>query len=343
MRIAFLETTGAVVRDCLGEVAQKQPITRLPMLSAEDRVPDIVARYPAMDSNLSATPIRSGVNETFRVFDMAGVEHVLKVYRAGWRTLGQVEGETVALRYLAARGVACGEPVVDRDGALAGQIAASEGERCYAMYRAVPGEIPSLDGPTARHFGRTAARFHDAAAGFAPAGLDRALDLGYLIDKPVEALSSVLGYHDEWRYLHSLARRLRGELDAAAPALSWGFCHGDLHGGNARIDKDVLALFDFEFCAPGYHAYDIAVYRWVLEIHAADRADSLWDAFLTSYGETRALTEPDHAAIGRFVLVRHLWDLAVEAQLSASTGEGVFAPDTLDRYLSHFSLWDARL
>ena len=66
-------------------------------------------------------------------------------------------------------------------------------------------------------------------------------------------------------------------------------CHGDLHTGNARFDKDGrLTLFDFDSCGYGWRAIDIGVYHVSYDwIDLSDRTrlekDRFWEAFVDGY------------------------------------------------------------
>lgn len=151
-----------------------------------------------------------------------------------------------------------------------------------------------------------------------------------------------LGDRPDWPYLTDLAERLVGAVEAAIPRLSWGFCHGDLHGGNSLLDGDRLSLFDFEFCGVGFQAYDLAVFRWIVEIHTVDRARQLWEAFCHRYSDVRPLPEEDRRASGPFVLVRHVWDLAIDAQMAPGPGRIVIGTELLEQYLGHLPVWETQ-
>lgn len=303
----------------------------------------VLARFDQLDA-MTATRLGGAINETYRLTNGGGDTFILKLYRPGWRTLDDVAAEVSSVHFLVEGGVKAATPVTDRHGNLAGVVHTSEGERCFVLSRAVPGETPRLESEAARLFGRVVGRLHEVGAKLSSTPTRRPLDLDHLLGESVHALEHALSQRPEdLRYLRRLAGRLHARLAASAPELAWSFCHGDLHGGNARRSGDDIWLLDFEFCGPGFVAYDIAVYRWVIKIHAPDREASLWQHFCDGYRDGRDLSALDLDAVPLFVLARHLWDLAVEARLATETSTKLFEPDELDRYLAFFRAWEAQL
>ncbi len=99
---------------------------------------------------------------------------------------------------------------------------------------------------------------------------------------------------------------LRAAVAAAGPGV--GLCHGDAWLGNARLDGERVTFFDFEDCAVGPLALDLATMaRWLRR--EADGAE-LWEALLAGYSEGRALSGGDLAAMPALAEVRGAGDLA---------------------------------
>ena len=90
------------------------------------------------------------------------------------------------------------------------------------------------------------------------------LDVAHLLETPLKAMQPCLAYRiDDWQYVQKLAD-LRCSLTALPiDALEQGFCHGDMHGGNAHFtDDNIVTCFDFDCCGWGWRTYDVAVFRW---------------------------------------------------------------------------------
>lgn len=208
------------------------------------------------------------------------------------------------------------------------------------MSYSLPGKTPNLDADFAARFGEIAARIHHAGASLPGIGRLSRLDVESLVAAPLRHLEPLIGTHPEWPYLQKLAERLAEEIRSIEARLSFGLCHGDLHGGNTVTDEHEVGVFDFEFCGAGFHSYDLSVFRCVLEIHTGEQAEHLWGIFCSAYDAARPLAPLDRAATGPFVLARHLWHLGLEAQLAPGAGFDVIGTDELDRYLSYFHIWD---
>jgi Ser/Thr protein kinase RdoA (MazF antagonist) len=147
-------------------------------------------------------------------------------------------------------------------------------------------------------------------------------------------------------YLHRLAAWLRRRIARlAARGLDWGFCHGDAFGGNCVLDGEVatgtLTHFDFDDCGPGWRAYDLAAYRWILAWRAGGAAGRRWRECLRGYRAVRPLAAADVAAVPLFVAARELWVLGQNARATvALRGEWLFDVGPRIRFLQR---WEPRL
>src|SRR5688500_499926 len=88
-----------------------------------------------------------------------------------------------------------------------------------------------------------------------------------------------------------------------------GFCHGDLHGGNACETGGAFTFYDFDCCGWGYRAYDLAVFPWAFAVRreTAERVKAMGRAFLKGYARRRTLGPADVEAIAAFVAIRQIW------------------------------------
>lgn len=100
--------------------------------------------------------------------------------------------------------------------------------------------------------------------------------------------------------------------------LNFGFCHGDLHGGNACFIDNSLNFFDFEHCGFGLRAYDIAVFRWSAII---GKRESQWKAFLKGYLSIYSLSNKDLELTNYLIAVRDIWVMAQDIKKTQYFGE----------------------
>ena len=218
--------------------------------------------------------LRSLVNDVYRV-DTAGGPVVLKLYRAGHRTLDEVAWEVELSRAL--------DGAVAR-GTYAGSLAAAEGERPYSIWEWAPGARPSppYDDALFRRYGAATARFHAACdlAGLPP----RRFDVLDALGRPFDEVLERVGGAD---------RAMFAELIAAAGEwlsgreLDSGICHGDVSLDNLHVDGDRMVFYDLDRAGNGPRAADLA------GVAATDH----FDAFLDGYRSVRAFGAADVAAI----------------------------------------------
>jgi Ser/Thr protein kinase RdoA (MazF antagonist) len=287
----------------------------------------------------------NGVTESYLVESDRG-RHFLRLYRAGWRTDAEVAYELDALAHLAGKGVPAAAPAVRRDGAGFGAVQAPEGRRLVALFAAAPGRVAWDEPGFSERFGAGLAALHAAGDGFRSRHARPPLDLGHPLDRPLERLEPLLaGPPDDRATLHRLAARLRRGVERlAALGLDWGLCHGDAFGGNCLLDGEVatgtLTHFDFDDCGPGWRAYDLASYRWILAWRFPEAAATRWDECLRGYRAGRPFGEADAAAVPLLVAARELWVLGQNARATALRGRWGF---DLRPRLRFLSAWEGRL
>jgi Ser/Thr protein kinase RdoA (MazF antagonist) len=235
------------------------------------------------------------------------------------------------------------------DGSFVHTLQAAEGARSAVLFTLAPGAPLALNSPEASahasRLGDAAAALHAAADDFRSLQPRFVLDEEHLLERPLAALLPLLaGRAAEHNRLRHIAATLRARLaDVAREPLDTGFCHGDLHDGNACITADqALTLFDFDCCGRGWRAYDLAVFRWSLEALGLAPAarDALWEAFLSGYQARRALGPRDRAAVPLFLVLRQIWYLGLAASFAPERGSN-YVDEQLARELPFLWRWEA--
>jgi Ser/Thr protein kinase RdoA (MazF antagonist) len=153
------------------------------------------------------------VNDVYTVQAERG-HYMLKVYRAGWRTHAAVSYEVDLLLHLHAGGVAVANPLATRTGSFVQTLHAPEGERAAVLYCHAPGAHFSIpfhqDERECALLGQLLARVHSHGDGFASLHARPALDLGFLLEAPLQSIQPFLASQPElFGYLCDLANRLR--------------------------------------------------------------------------------------------------------------------------------------
>ena len=135
------------------------------------------------------------------------------------------------------------------------------------------------------------------------------LDCDHLILRPLEVILPLLAHRpSDCLFIQRIAANLHGGLRELMDGLEHGYCHGDFHGGNARVDTDgTLRVFDFDCGGLGWRAYDLSVCR----LFCAEQ--DAWETFCNGYEEVRAIPATTRTAIPWFVVARQLWRMGLFA------------------------------
>ena len=214
---------------------------------------DVVATEYAIGLPIECQFFLMGVNDTYLLKTNA-TTYVLRIYRRGWRSLSEIQYELDILLFLRKAGIGVSAPIQRKDGQCIGTIHAPEGERYMVLFTYAHGReatYAAKDTEAAYAYGTLAARIHYATETFQSLHQRAALDLEHLIDTPLCSIEAMLTHRPEdWEYLQAFTQKLRQQvMQLPLSRLEQGFCHGDLHWGNARIqDDDRLTLFDFDCC-----------------------------------------------------------------------------------------------
>jgi Ser/Thr protein kinase RdoA (MazF antagonist) len=274
------------------------------------------------------------LNDTYLV--SSGAERfVARVYRAGYRAPEEIGWELELLLHLAARGVPVSVPLRGGDGCLLRGLSAPEGSRQLVLFSYAAG-VPlrwesERDSALA---GRLAASVHAAADDFVSEAPRRALDLEELLERPLRAVEPFFAHRrDDFRWLVGMSASLGDRIALAADdGLDWGPCHGDFGVGNVHAANGRrVAIFDFDFAAPGWRAYDfVAAWR----IGGREERSTAWRAFLRSYETTRAVPWPDQSAVGLLDAAARIWSFGLRATRARESGAARVSDSYIDEVLT---------
>lgn len=277
-------------------------------VAAGDAVASLVASSYALGNAVECRCLVSRTNDTYLV--TAEHDHyVLRVYGLHARSLTEVLFEVDLLNHLADKGVPVARPVPRSDGDFVSIVAVPEGYRYAVLFTHAPGDPPPWPPDPAyyRPYGRAIAAIHRGLDDFSSPHPRAPLDLDHLVDRPMRAILPLLAHRPrDAAYLQRLSGAVKGRVVALSPAMDWGGCHGDPQGANCHATADgVVTFFDFDCCSFGWRAYDLATFRWTVEVNHADEA--LWREFLIGYGEGRDVGDADLQAVPYLVAIRHIW------------------------------------
>jgi Ser/Thr protein kinase RdoA (MazF antagonist) len=318
-------------------------LSRLPVtysILAADALLAMIERTYELPSPLTCELLLPSMNDTYL---LAGKDsrYIVRVYRASWRSAGEIAYELDLLTHLAARGVSVSLPLAGIDGCLCRPLTAPEGVRNVALFTYAEGEpLTWTNVDQCRAAGHLLAAIHNATDDFISSHHRTALDVEHLIDAPLLALQPFIEHRpDDWGYLVALTAKLRARLGEVRGMLDWGPCHGDFGGGNLFVaDNCRLTAFDFDLCGPGWRACDLAAIQFV----ATARKDArIWDAFAEGYSTARPLGNADRAAVLLFDPIRRLWRMGLQAGNAPDWGISRLKDTVVDNELRFLRTWEA--
>ncbi|MCP5076984.1 MAG: phosphotransferase [Psychromonas sp.] len=261
-----------------------------------------------------------GLNESYKV-TTANKNYLLRIYRYQWRTLEEIQFELDALLHLNENGADIAYPIATINGDYIINVEAPEGLRYAILTSYIEGNVADLSIPEnvilyAEHM----ADIHQKSAGFKSNKQRFQLNCKHLITEPLQRIKPFLRDRpDDWQFLTEYANSLTIQLQSGFDnSLDIGFCHGDLHGGNAHLSNNKIVSFDFDCCGIGLRVYDLAIFKWATK--HGKKEESVWDSFLNAYQKFNRLTESDLALIGALVSIRQIWLIGLHIDIAVAKG-----------------------
>ncbi|WP_240420848.1 phosphotransferase [Paenibacillus periandrae] len=113
-------------------------------------------------------------------------------------------------------------------------------------------------------------------------------------------------------FLENVAKQVKNKLASlSVEKPQYGLCHGDIYGGNMRVDADYNPiLFYFDFCGNGWRAYDISVYAFPFgmgsDVTKLKMREQRKNQFLEGYNKIRTMSEDEINSIPLFIPFRRI-------------------------------------
>lgn len=218
---------------------------------------------------------------------------------------------------------------------------------CGALFRFFEGEehvtwYPEVKEPVVTSFGAAVAEIHQRADQFPRPYCRHHFDLQYLLDGPLQTLESILNARrgENLAFFKDYAEHMRRQISELGKGQDiYGLIHADLHVGNILYHPDNgYCILDFDQCAFGWRAYDVATFLYnIIETVPDHLTDEIWRCFLEGYNQVRPLTQAELDCLPVFANAWTLWDIG--ETLVLATQWGGHRPDlvegdlTQDEYL----------
>lgn len=217
------------------------------------------------------------------------------------------------------------------NGELLGWTATTLGDRAFALFSYAAGDVLTMKSVTPEHcllVGKTVAELHIAANSFHSKYSRYHLDRKYLIDEPLKIIAKQYNKsqrtisEQEIEELKEMVSSMQPieELAETINSLDvsgdeFGIIHSDLHPGNIHFNGDRLTIFDFDHCAYGWRAYELAITEFMPDLQKT--------SLLEGYESVRPLTEGERACIPVFAKLRRLWDIGDSLAIEPVRAESI--------------------
>ena len=296
---------------------------------------ELSSAYPLVEP-VACRLLRRGFHDTYLV--TAGEErYIARVYR-NRPSASPIVYELELLVHLGSKGVSVAAPRPDRHDRLAHPLGSPEGIRYLALFKYATGRALSWNVEESRRAGALLGAIHRGSDDFTSTNHRASLDAQHLIDGSLSAMRPFLEpRRDVWAHVEKVAGRLRSAVVSRAGQLEWGACHGDFNSGNIHISQNSeLMAFDFDFCGPGWRAYDfVGAWRWGAALDIG-----LWKAFLEGYRRIKPIGDMDLAAVPLFDGISRLRSLGLRAANATHRGTLPMTGKRLNHHLEFLRDWE---
>lgn len=281
-------------------------------LSPQALVERVLSRY-AISPVVSCKFWTRGLSDVYLV-QTETRPYILRVSHHHWRTRSDIDFELELLAFFRDRRLPVAYPLETRDGELMVPLTAPEGERYVALFVHAEGEVPvgDVNVNQSHLLGETLARIHRTARLFRCRHHREPLSLEFLFDRSYAAIAPFFEDRPQDRqYLEDAIASSKDSLqDLPQDDPHWTICWGDPHSGNAHFTPDGrVTLFDFDQCAYGWRAFDVAKF-----LHIALRTGisrRVRDAFLDGYESVSPLDDAEVTAFQPLMQAAHFWSWAI--------------------------------
>jgi Ser/Thr protein kinase RdoA (MazF antagonist) len=286
-----------------------------------------------IDDPISCKFWQRGVNDTYQVHCSQSV-YSLRVYRHRLRTKSDIDFEVSALNYLNDHGANVARPIAKHAGGFVTEIQAPEGVRYVMVTTHANGTEPDYGNvENGRLFGESVAELHNLSDDFETEYARPKLDIENLLDVPLNIIRPFLDTKSEdLEFLENTATNLREAVSKVGPSnLDFGFCHGDCHGCNVHCSNGSITHFDFDCCGFGFRVFELATFKWGIKGDTNEK--ELWSKFLEGYQSKRKIGNDDFNVIDTFVVIRHIWWMALIMGNARDFGNQVTTDEFIDRQI----------
>lgn len=315
----------------MGEAGDRRWLgaTQVDAARESDLAREIAEHYPQL-GRVAARHASSSVHDVVEVTADAG-RFAVKLYRAGLRSPADVQWEVDLHRHLLAGGAPVARLISGVNGFV--ELLHVDGAaRMAVLAEWAPGAKPNPGEPTFRLLGRAAAAIHAAADEFTSTLPRAPRTVQTEVRQHLARLRPLLEDVDRWDDAVAAANTVERALSRG---LERGICHVDLTLDNVHVDGDTITVFDFDYAAEHWRAWEPhGVYALSVTTSAP-----WWDCWRAGYAEIRTMAEEDERAVPYFQLMAEFEHTAWRLGLTPTSVAPSLRPDDLRGIVDGWTQW----
>jgi Ser/Thr protein kinase RdoA (MazF antagonist) len=283
--------------------------------------------------------LKRGFNDTYIIEDGHN-KFILRVYKHGWKTHGNIETEISLLNDLYTNNISVSCPIADKNGEFVQTITAAEGIRYIVLFSFAQGQaIRKLNAEQSFNLGKVTGQMHLVTQYKSYGNVPFIYSFDKQLENTLTILSPILiAYPLQYKSLLALKNDFlniwekTNEIDIVK-----GTCHGDLQAENFHInDEHKITFFDFDFCGYGPLIYDIGVFLWY--DHKNKNIDIV-KSFLKGYTTQRPLTPTEISLLPYFGTLRALFQMTLYCQLNDGKQLPLWPADQVAAFIIKAEKW----
>jgi len=248
--------------------------------------------------------LKSGANDVYSITSNSNNRFIFKIFPFS-KSINHIDFEIEYIDFLEKNNtLSCGI-IKTKDKRNVVEITYSEGVRFAFLTCHMEGDdLNYADAKDAYYYGKNVAKLHKISQEFKPASLIKHNNISLMLDISRLTVEKFLSkYHSNNLYFFVNFVNFLVE-NISLFNLEEGYCHNDLHGGNAKILHHKVSFFDFDFCGYGPIIYELSVFRWRCMV-AKNNDD--WLNFLNGYETILNVSDNDLNKILYFVAIRDIF------------------------------------
>jgi len=267
-----------------------------------DEVLNVIGEHYQLDDIDYCMFLTRGFNDSY-VLEVEGDRYIFRVYAEGKYYIKSDDAyrfELKLLEHLKKQGVPVAAVVSTAKGELLGIEHTKDGRRKFALFQYADGYSLSRNAVTtvqSYQMGVALAKLHLASNSFESKFQRYELDLKYLVNEPVRLITEGKNHADN----SGLIERGQYVIEKLQPLKKYIDRVNSIGTGNVHFRGDELTIFDFDHCAYGWRAYDLAI--------SSGLPKAQKESMIEGYESQRPLSQEEKDSLQDLSNLRNLWDV----------------------------------